>query len=1504
MPCSLFSVSRWFAIRRLERFPVFACVCRAVAFYVAGLAGFACCVALPVTASEDWPMWRADASRSAATSNALPEQLQLIWQREFSQRRQAWDDPLNLDLMTYDRVFEPVVAGGRMFIGFNDQDKLMAINTEDGSSLWTFFAEAPIRLPPVFWRDRLFVCSDDSYLYCLDAETGDVLWKFRGAPNSQHAIGNRRLTSAWPARGGPVVYGGHVYFAASIWPFMGTFLYALDASSGEVRWVNDRTGAQYIKQPHSAPSFAGVAPQGALVATEDLLIVPGGRSVPAVFDRHDGSLKYFELNAGGKGTGGSFVTADKHHFYVHTREKGTRAFDLNSGVKTAFMPNEPVLHEGKLYSAESEDGRHFIRAYDVQSPQLEAPQPLWQLEACGSGDLILAKDQLVAVGQGRITIIQLPTHQAAGSDKPSAVQASQSDSLPSIVTSYPANSDIQRLLVADSKLFAVGSSGQISVYGQTDSHASTESHSVTATPNHPATSAWVATQEQAARDLLASSHQEGYALWFGNPQSELLRSLIAISPYEQLAVIDPRVDAIQGLRRQVDDLGKYGQVTGHISQPIDFQAPQYTCHAIFVAPDVWQAALDQTLPSIYQAVRPYGGVMYLLGDASEELRAQIESLGLEQAKIEIASQGLLVRRVGALPGSSDWTHQYGNVANTIKSDDRRVKLPLGILWFGGSSNMDVLPRHGHGPPEQVVGGRLFIQGMNSLSARDVYTGRVLWKREFNDLGTYDVYYDDTYEDTPLDPQYNQVHIPGANGRGTNYVVTEDRVYLLEGGKCRVLDPATGKDLDAIELPVGEDGQTPEWGYIGVYEDLLLGGLGFANYRARHGLEFAEDSQLSRSRAGFGSKSFDRAASRALVAFDRHSGKLLWQVDANHSFWHNGIVAGKGLVYLLDKNPTVIEEAMRRRGLSMPDSYRILAVDAATGDTRWEVREGIFGSWLGYSEQFDLLLQAGAQASDRLYAEVGQGMRVYRGQDGQLQWTRDELQYAGPCILHNDLILTNTNSYAESAGAFFLKTGEQKMVKNPLTGSIQPWKMTRAYGCNNIIASENLLTFRSGAAGYYDLQADSGTGNLGGFKSGCTSNLVVANGVLNAPDYTRTCSCSYQNQTSLALVHMPDMELWSVHSLANTAEPGEEIRSMGINFGAPGDRRDEQGVLWLEYPPIAGTSPQINIDLNEDASFFQRHSLAVKQTEAALGADAESDYAWVFASGIENARELRIQLKIGNAYDVSTGLPVSHPEDDAEENSAGEVSLSSSDLELTEDGGEQVVGLRFASVQLQPGAKVRRAYLQFTCDEASDEPTSLMIAGERHPNSLRFRANSHDISARSRTRSEIAWQPPAWTRSGESSDAQRTPDLAAIVEEIIAQPDWQPGNAMTFIVSGTGKRIAVASRGPSEDAVRLVVEADTQGTDVASDSAAAKPYDVDLLFFVPQDSVAEDRVFSIEIQGELVEEDLKLPVDVSAGVRRTFSNVAISNRLDVKLIPKQGQPVLSGIRIQSSTWSAD
>ena len=76
-----------------------------------------CCVTVAVQAA-DWPMWRSDSHRSAAAPDVqLPQKLDLLWSRSLSQRQQAWDDPLNLDLMTYDRVFEPIAKDGRLFVG-------------------------------------------------------------------------------------------------------------------------------------------------------------------------------------------------------------------------------------------------------------------------------------------------------------------------------------------------------------------------------------------------------------------------------------------------------------------------------------------------------------------------------------------------------------------------------------------------------------------------------------------------------------------------------------------------------------------------------------------------------------------------------------------------------------------------------------------------------------------------------------------------------------------------------------------------------------------------------------------------------------------------------------------------------------------------------------------------------------------------------------------------------------------------------------------------------------------------------------------------------------------------------------------------------------------------------------------------------------------------------------------------------------------------------------------
>ena len=1091
--------------------------------------------------AADWPMWRCDAARTASSDEKLPAMLQLEWERVYSARQQVWDDPLNHDLMTYDRVFEPVVLGDLMFIGFNDRDKVVALDLKTGAERWSFFTGAPVRMPPACWQGKVYFTSDDGHLYCVKADDGSKVWSFNGAPSARKALGNRRLTSAWPARGGAVIRDGKVFFAASIWPFMGTFIYSLDAETGKVLWVNDGTGADFIKQPHSASSFAGVAPQGALVVAKDTLIVPGGRSVPAGFDLATGALKYFHLNDGGKGNGGSFVAASDSYFYVHTRERGVRVYDLKTGTQGKSVMNEPVIAGSRLFDSDAEKVRELGSSEKV----------LWEVKADGSGDLIRAGGFLYAAGKSSLSAIELAPK-------------------PRVAWTLLVKGEVRRLLAANGKLIAVTLDGRIQVYGAEKGPGRIETKP----------QAIAKGDTQMAKDILTKlDDHAGHALIFGAKNRGLFDALLTESKM-QITVVEQDIEQVDELRRDYDARGVYGtRITFQEGDALSFMAPPHFAHLV--------VSSKANLEAAFASVRPYGGV--LLCD---------EAATLEGAKHEKLGERSLLIREGALPGAADWTHQYGDIGNTVKSDDSRVRAPLGVLWFGGSSNMDVLPRHGHGPPEQVVGGRLFIEGMSSISARDVYTGRVLWQRDFGDLGTFGIYYNETYADTPLDTAYNQKHIPGANGRGTNYVATADSVHVALKGECRVLDARDGRVKRTIKLR--SDAKDPaQWAFIGVWEDLLIGGDDYAHFSLQTG--------ASKSRAAAPIEDF--SASAGLAVFDRHSGKLLWCVKARHSFLHNAIVAGNGRIYCIDKLTKHAEGLITRRGRDLPKDYRVVALDARTGNVLWEHEKDVFGTWLGYSAEHDVLLQAGAKASDRLSVEVGDGMTAFEGKTGRVRWQDLKRAYTGPCILHNELILTGANSYSSSGGAFSLLTGAPHLVKNPLTGAMEPWRLNRTYGCNTVIASEHLLTFRSGAAGFYDLDSMSGTANLGGFKSGCTSNLVVANGVLNAPDYTRTCSCSYQNQTSLALIHMPEMEMWSFSQFGLDAKHGDRILRAGINFGAPGNRRAADGTLWLEHPHVGdGNAPQLGVEgIGKSVTWFRRHSSQIN--------DAGQSQPWIAASGL-------------------------------------------------------------------------------------------------------------------------------------------------------------------------------------------------------------------------------------------------------------------------------------------------
>ncbi|MHC4215751.1 MAG: outer membrane protein assembly factor BamB family protein, partial [Planctomycetota bacterium] len=270
-------------------------------------------IVLLVTSSlhgKDWPMYRADATRTGHSSESLPDNLELCWiYRNRSAPAPAWPDSSRI---TFDFAYQPIIVGNTVIFGNSANDKVVAIDTESGKPQWTFYTGGPVRFAPVAWQDRVFVTSDDGHLYAIDVNDGTLLWKHRGGLNERMCLGNERMISRWPARGGPVLMDDVVYYAAGIWPSDGVFLHALEARTGKVLWTNDSSGRLYMPQPHGgANAHSGVTPQGYLVAATDRLFVPTGRAVPAAFRRSDGQFEYYLLQKNGSIGGARALVSDR-----------------------------------------------------------------------------------------------------------------------------------------------------------------------------------------------------------------------------------------------------------------------------------------------------------------------------------------------------------------------------------------------------------------------------------------------------------------------------------------------------------------------------------------------------------------------------------------------------------------------------------------------------------------------------------------------------------------------------------------------------------------------------------------------------------------------------------------------------------------------------------------------------------------------------------------------------------------------------------------------------------------------------------------------------------------------------------------------------------------------------------------------------------------------------------------------------------------------------------------
>jgi outer membrane protein assembly factor BamB len=222
--------------------------------------------ALEVT-EKDWPTYRASNSRNANSRVTVPSKVRKLWEYQ----------PTTQNFPT-----APTAAGGLLFVG-GDDGKIRAIDASTALNKWEYLTAGPILQPPSLWQGRAYVGSGDGYVYALEAATGRLLWRFRAAPVERRIMVYGALCSTWPVNSGVLVAEGVAYAAAGIIDYDGTYVYALDAMTGEIKWQNNSSG-HLDKQLRK-----GVSAQGNLTLADGKLWMPGGNVIsPAVYNHQTG----------------------------------------------------------------------------------------------------------------------------------------------------------------------------------------------------------------------------------------------------------------------------------------------------------------------------------------------------------------------------------------------------------------------------------------------------------------------------------------------------------------------------------------------------------------------------------------------------------------------------------------------------------------------------------------------------------------------------------------------------------------------------------------------------------------------------------------------------------------------------------------------------------------------------------------------------------------------------------------------------------------------------------------------------------------------------------------------------------------------------------------------------------------------------------------------------------------------------------------------------------------
>jgi len=1109
--------------------------------------------------AADWPMYRADAARTGYTAEPLPEHLELRWvHRSRTGPAPAWPSSSRI---TFDFACQPILVGGLVIFGSSAEDKIVALDAATGKVRWTFFTDGPVRFAPAAWRDRIFVAGDDGCLYALGREEGALLWKHRGGPNERMCLGNGRMISRWPARGGPVVLEDIVYYAAGIWPSDGVFLHALEARTGNVLWTNDQAGGLYLPQPHGgANAHSGVSPQGYLVATESRLFVPTGRAVPAAFRRADGQFEYYRLQQNGSIGGARALAADR--FVINggcflEQQTGNLGARAGRGVFS-------VLADGILQSTgttllayrwadiETQDRSGNAVRYRGLAKQGEIP--LETPSAPGGDDAVLKKlPSLAALYRTEIRFaeadenVRKQTHLERGlaQARPDVEALGYSVDL-FLATTY----ERQYEVIGAGEEAVCGGPGIVRAVSLADDRVRW-AHEVQGE----------ALGLAAANGCLIASTSRGMIYCFGaantaphkfRDQNERLPRSVSLARNDiQPPVMALRQQPVMSLReaqRRSNLLSLAARLPkrGTRSQPSDLSRDSAAAGRALKTDyaGIAREILDRSGVTSGLCVDLGGGTGELALELVRQSQLHVVAIDADPAKVQRARQmlddaGVYGNRVTVHQGDPGRTPYPDRFANLIVSSQA-------LAGDGAVPNAAEMARL-----QRPYGGTICVgaPGQWQIRRRGPLEGAGSWTHQNADAANTLCSTDEVVRG-PLEMGWYRdevIEIVDRHAQGPAPLFSNGYLVVAGVHGLCALDAYNGHtvwvypikgllaDWDGVHHDIGigdsgslfclsEDAVFVRTGETCLKIDLATGrkvrefktpvepGARHRNWgyiAHQDGLLFGSVLNDEHTASPVYANIRLRNESILFFVLDARTGERKWQYRPEHSLRNNAIALAAGRAYLIDRPLAPADRIAdpkrggKHRPLLQPGEHpggTLLAFDAATGSVLWQNDQDIFGTQIAISSRHEVLLmyyQAVKHTFFKLPSEIGGRLAAFDLRTGTRRWDH-------PADYKTRPILNDETIYAEG-GAWNLKTGESV-----------PWAFQRSYGCGQMAGSTHLLVYRSATIGYWDLHRNQDTANFGGARPGCWFNAIPAGGLVLVPEGSAKCACSYQMQSWLAL----------------------------------------------------------------------------------------------------------------------------------------------------------------------------------------------------------------------------------------------------------------------------------------------------------------------------------------------------------------------------------------------------